>query len=141
ISIRRFKTLLSNIKPRNLSIFILMVALPLAFLWQPEATGAETIDTKAETAIIVDADTGKVLYEKDADEALPPASMTKMMTAYLVLEQIDDGELNWDTTTEISDYAYNLSGNNDFSGVGLHQDVDYTVEELYEAMVIDSNNA
>src|SRR5699024_6049718 len=52
-----------------------------------------------------------------------------------------EGELNWDSTTQISDYAYSISANNSFSGVGLRQNVDYTVQELYEAMAINSDNA
>ncbi|MBO1004182.1 D-alanyl-D-alanine carboxypeptidase [Pseudogracilibacillus auburnensis] len=99
------------------------------------------METKAETAIIVDVNTGKILFAKDENEALPPASMTKMMTEYIVLEMIDKGELNWDTKTQISDYAYSISANTAFSGVGLRQNVDYTVKSLYEAMAINSDNA
>lgn len=98
-------------------------------------------DTKAQSAIIVDVETGKILYEKDADEALPPASMTKMMTEYIVLKLIDEGELSWDDTTEISDYAYEISGDGRFSGIGLRQNVDYKVKDLYDAMAIYSDNA
>lgn len=101
----------------------------------------ENIDIEAESAIIVDANTGKVLYEKQSDLKLPPASMTKMMTEYLVLEAINEGQISWDTTTQIGDYPYWLSSNNSFSGIGLIQDKDYTVRELYEAMAIISDNA
>lgn len=99
-----------------------------------------TIDIASESAILVDADTGKVLYAKEPDIALPPASMTKMMTEYLVWEAIENGEINWDTTTQISDYPYSISANPSFSGIGLRQNVDYTVRELYEAMAINSDN-
>ncbi|QGH32573.1 D-alanyl-D-alanine carboxypeptidase [Gracilibacillus salitolerans] len=102
---------------------------------------AENIDVKAESAIIVDANTGKVLYEKQSDLKLPPASMTKMMTEYLVLEAINEGQISWDTTTQIGDYPYWLSSNNAFSGIGLIQDKGYTVRELYEGMAIISDNA
>src|SRR5690625_5039746 len=72
--------------------------------------------------------------------ALPPASMTKMMTEYLVWEAIESGQISWDTTTQISDYAYSISANPAFSGIGLRQNVDYTVRSLYEAMAINSDN-
>ncbi|RKQ33058.1 D-alanyl-D-alanine carboxypeptidase [Oceanobacillus halophilus] len=101
----------------------------------------ESLDLNAESAILVDFDTGKILYSKNPDATIPPASMTKMMTEYLVLEAIQNGEISWDTTTEISDYAYSISANDAFSGVGLKQDQPYTVKELYEAMAINSDNA
>lgn len=99
------------------------------------------VDVGAKSAILVDAETGKVLFEKEADLTLPPASMTKMMTEYLVLEAIDEGKISWDTTTQISDYPYGISANPSFSGVGLRQNKDYTVKELYKAMAINSDNA
>ncbi|MCA0972358.1 D-alanyl-D-alanine carboxypeptidase [Halobacillus litoralis] len=106
----------------------------------PDHTYA-AVDIGAKSAILVDAETGKVLFEKEADLTLPPASMTKMMTEYLVLEAIDEGQIGWDTTTQISDYPYGISANPNFSGVGLRQNKDYTVRELYEAMAINSDNA
>lgn len=128
-------------KLKYASLYVLMSITLLMMLGQPDFTQAKSFETKAETAILVDADTGKILYAKDEDEALPPASMTKMMTEYIVLEQIDQGEIDWDTKVQVSDYVYELSGNDDFSGVGLRQNVDYTVEQLYEAMAINSDNA
>nr|WP_254434303.1 D-alanyl-D-alanine carboxypeptidase family protein [Halobacillus sp. Marseille-Q1614] len=107
----------------------------------PETTYAKTVEIKADSAILVDADSGKILYEKDSDLTLPPASMAKMMTEYLVLEAIESGDITWETTTQISDYPYSISANASFSGVGLTQGQDYTVRELYEAMAINSDNA
>ncbi|UOQ95681.1 D-alanyl-D-alanine carboxypeptidase [Halobacillus shinanisalinarum] len=107
----------------------------------PGITYAATVEVEAESAILVDAETGKILFEKEADLTLPPASMTKMMTEYLVLEAIEEGEISWDTTTQISDYPYSISADPSFSGVGLTQNQDYTVRELYEAMAINSDNA
>lgn len=131
--------MLNKLKAKGLYAFIF--ALAFICLWQPNIIQAKTLETKAETAIIVDFDTGKILYAKDENEALPPASMTKMMTEYIVLEQINNGDISWDTTTKISDYAYSISANNAFSGVGLRQNVDYTVKDLYNAMAINSDNA
>lgn len=106
-----------------------------------EINAQESLNIEAESAIVVDADTGRILYEKQSDLKLPPASMTKMMTEYLVLEAINNGEISWDTTTQIGDYAYWLSSNNSFSGIGLIQNKAYTVRELYEGMSIISDNA
>ena len=106
-----------------------------------QAKAEEGLNIEAESAILVDAETGKILYAKNPDMTLPPASMTKMMTEYLVLEAIESGDISWDTTTQISDYPYGISANPNFSGVGLRQNVDYTVRALYEAMAINSDNA
>src|SRR5699024_9145268 len=102
---------------------------------------ADGLDIEAESAILVDADSGKILFAKNPDIALPPASMSKMMTEYLVWEAVEEGKISWDTEAEISDYAYEISGNEDFSGVGLYQNRTYTVKELYDAMAINSDNA
>jgi len=118
------------------------LVLVTSFIAQPfTANAATSLDLNAESAILVDGETGKILYAKNADVALPSASMTKMMTEYLVWEAIEKGQITWETTTQISDYAYSISANNDFSGVGLKQQQDYTVRELYEAMAIYSDNA
>ncbi|WP_417168723.1 D-alanyl-D-alanine carboxypeptidase family protein [Terrihalobacillus insolitus] len=113
-----------------------------SFIYSPLKVDAETnFDVQAQSAILLDVETGKILFAKDPDIKLPPASMTKMMTEYLVLEAIENGEISWETTTQISDYAYSISADPTFSGIGLTQDKDYTVRQLYEAMAIGSDNA
>src|SRR5690625_599138 len=89
--------------------------------------------------IIVVVDSGKILYAKDENEALPPASMTKMMTEYIVLEKISNGEISWDTSTQISDFVFDISAVEAFSGIGLRKNIDYIVKELYEAMAFNSD--
>lgn len=127
---------------KKLPIILSMLVIMATLMFQPTVIQAEKgLDLAAESAILVDAETGKVLYSKDSDIALPPASMTKMMTEYLVWEAVESGEISWDTKTEISDYPYDLSADANFSGVGLRQNVEYTVQELYEAMAINSDNA
>ncbi|WP_068675928.1 D-alanyl-D-alanine carboxypeptidase family protein [Oceanobacillus sp. Castelsardo] len=124
------------------SLFFILTVLLGIFTYQPNNTKAQaSLGLEAESAILVDFDTGKVLYEKNADVTLPPASMTKMMTEYLVLEAIKEGKISWDTTTQISDYAYAISANTSLSGVGLEQNKQYTVKDLYQAMAINSDNA
>ena len=127
---------------RSLSYALVLLIMMTTFMLQPLSTQAkDTLDVEAKSAILVDGETGQILFSENPDEALPPASMTKMMTEYLVWEAIEAGEIDWDTTTQISDYAYSISANDSFSGVGLYQDVDYTVRSLYEAMAINSDNA
>ncbi|HET7615348.1 MAG TPA: serine hydrolase, partial [Bacillales bacterium] len=99
------------------------------------------IQVKAPSAILVDADTGKILYEKNADVKRSPASMTKMMAEYLILAAIQKGKISWDSKIHINDYIYDLSQNRALSGVPLRKDITYTVKELYKAMAIYSANA
>ncbi|WP_216831780.1 D-alanyl-D-alanine carboxypeptidase family protein [Alkalihalobacterium elongatum] len=100
-----------------------------------------SIDTVAESAILVDANTGKVLVEKNADVMLPPASMSKMMTEYLVHEAIYNGTIAWDQTVPINSFISNMSHQAGSSNVFLDPEETYTVKDLYEAMAIESGNA
>ncbi|MTW85782.1 D-alanyl-D-alanine carboxypeptidase [Virgibacillus dakarensis] len=126
---------------RNMSLLLALLVVMASLLVQPfSVQAAGTVDIDAESAILVDAETGKIIYSKNPDVALPPASMTKMMTEYLVWEAIEKGQISWDTTTQISDYPYSISADSTFSGVGLTQNKDYTVKQLYEAMAINSDN-
>lgn len=119
-------------------ITCLMISI-LSFSYPNYASAAE-LEVEAEAAILIDAKTGKILYEKKADDLLPPASMTKMMTEYLVLEAIDEGRINWEQEVEISEFVERISKPRDLSNVPLRRDTLYTVRELYEAMAIYSAN-
>ncbi|WP_232219658.1 serine hydrolase [Carnobacterium pleistocenium] len=99
---------------------------------QPEIEGA--------AAFIIEPTTGKVLLNQNGDEKLGIASMTKMVTEYLLLETIKNGDLAWDDQVEISEYAHNISQNYELSNVPLRVDETYSVEELYQAMAIYSAN-
>ncbi|WP_099158957.1 serine hydrolase [Virgibacillus ndiopensis] len=125
---------------RNLSLLLVGLVMLTTILAQPLSSQAAEVEVDAESAILVDAETGKILFEKNSDMALPPASMTKMMTEYLVWEAIESEQISWDTTTQISDYPYSISANANFSGIGLTQDKAYTVKQLYDAMAIFSDN-
>jgi serine-type D-Ala-D-Ala carboxypeptidase (penicillin-binding protein 5/6) len=104
------------------------------------SAATDILDIQANSAILVDADTGLILYAKEPDTALPTASMTKMMTEYLVLEAIKENKISWDQETGISEYVYKISQNRSLSNVPLRSDGKYLVQELYEAMAIYSAN-
>ncbi|CAM3051846.1 D-alanyl-D-alanine carboxypeptidase family protein [Sporolactobacillus spathodeae] len=129
---------------RHLAAFGLIFTLALAVSFQApfakNAEAANTLGLKAKSAILVDFNSGKVLYEKNADQVYPPASMTKMMTEYLVMQALNQKRLTWNTKVSISDYAYTISQNRSFSNVPLRKDYQYTVRDLYEAMAIYSAN-
>ncbi|WP_371069749.1 D-alanyl-D-alanine carboxypeptidase family protein [Sediminibacillus sp. JSM 1682029] len=94
----------------------------------------------AKAAILVNADTRQILYEKQINQSLPVASMSKMMTEYLVLEAIDQEQLTWDQQISISDYAYTISNTPGYSSILLRKDLTYSVEELFHATAIHSAN-
>ncbi|WP_420842738.1 serine hydrolase [Fervidibacillus albus] len=124
------------------------IIIPILFMLLFSFTGnhqasanTDSLNLQGEAAILIDGETGKVLYEKNADELLGVASMSKMMTEYLVLEAIHEGRISWDQEVTINEYVHKLSAAPGLSNVGLTQGEKYTVLELYEAMAIHSGNA
>ncbi len=108
----------------------------------PAKANAETdLGLNVDAAILIDADSGKILYEQNADTSLGIASMTKMMTEYLLLDAINAGTVKWDQEYHVTDYTYKISQNRALSNVPLRRDGTYTIRELYEAMAIYSANA
>ncbi|MDZ5782501.1 D-alanyl-D-alanine carboxypeptidase family protein [Marinococcus luteus] len=97
-------------------------------------------DIEASASIMIDADTGQVVFEDNTDELLSAASMSKMMTEYIVNKAVEDGDISWNDEVAISDKVRELSLQTNLSNVPLRQDETYTVEELYEAMAIYSAN-
>ncbi|CCO09695.2 D-alanyl-D-alanine carboxypeptidase dacA [Carnobacterium maltaromaticum LMA28] len=114
---------------------------PSLLIGGKEAFAAEAPTINAAAAFAIEPKTGKVLLNQNGDAQLGIASMTKMITEYLVLEAIKEGKLTWDQKLSIDDYSYNVSQNNELSNVPLRKDSQYTVKELFEAMAIYSANA
>ena len=110
------------------------------FAGASSAKAEAALNVNADGAILVDAETGKVLYEKNADSVLGIASMTKMMTEYILLETVKKGKVKWDQEYTPSDLVYKISQRTDLSNVPLRADDKYTIHELYEAMAIYSAN-
>ena len=93
-------------------------------------------DIDAKSAILMEVSTGTVLFEKNADEPLPPASVTKVMTMLLVLEAIDAGTIALSDTVRISDYASTMGG----SQVYLKAGEEMTVDDLLKSVIVASAN-
>jgi serine-type D-Ala-D-Ala carboxypeptidase (penicillin-binding protein 5/6) len=113
---------------------VLGLWLVLALMLAPHAANA--YETAAKAAILIDHDTGQVLYEKNADEPLPPASMSKLMTVYMVLERLKDGRLHLDDELSVSEKAWRKGGSKMFVEVGKR----VRVEDLLHGIIIDSGN-
>jgi D-alanyl-D-alanine carboxypeptidase (penicillin-binding protein 5/6) len=97
---------------------------------------AELLETSAREAILIDASTGTVLFEKNADEPTYPSSMTKMMTMYLVFEALAEGHLALDDTLPVSEEAWRMGGSKMFVEV----DTRVAVEDLIQGVVVQSGN-
>ncbi|MEK4126387.1 D-alanyl-D-alanine carboxypeptidase family protein [Anoxybacillus sp. FSL W8-0382] len=91
---------------------------------------------EARSAILIERDTGAILYEKNAHEPLPPASMTKIMTMLLIMEAIDQGKLKLDERVRASEYAASMGG----SQIFLEPGEEMTVDDLLKGVAIGSGN-
>ncbi|MCQ6281992.1 serine hydrolase [Bacillus sp. EB600] len=99
------------------------------------------LNVHASGAILVDGKTGRVLYDQNADTLHGIASMTKMLTEYMLLDDIKKGKVSWDQTYTVDDLVYKISQDPSLSNVPLRQGGQYTVKELYQAMAIYSADA
>ncbi|WP_083462955.1 D-alanyl-D-alanine carboxypeptidase family protein [Calditerricola satsumensis] len=90
----------------------------------------------AVSAILIDADTGTVLYEKNSRLKLPPASITKIMTLLLVMEAIDRGKIKLTDKVRVSEYAASMGG----SQIFLEPGEEMTVEDLIKGVAVASGN-
>ena len=91
---------------------------------------------KAKSAILVEASTGKILFEKNADEKLHPASMTKMMSMLLIIEAIENGIIKWDQVVQVSENASSMGG----SQILLETGEKMSVRDLFKGVAIASGN-
>jgi len=100
----------------------------------PKVVGG--IDTQARHALIVEAETGAVLLDKLADERIPPASMSKVMTAYMVFDYLKQGRAKLDDELPVSETAWRTGGSKMFVPIGSRIKID----DLLRGMIIQSGN-
>lgn len=100
----------------------------------PVSAGA--FDTAAREAILVDFDTGTVLLEREADKPVPPASMSKLMTVYMVFERLREGTLALDDMIPVSEKAWRTGGSRMF----IEVDTTVPVEDLLRGIIVQSGN-
>ncbi|WP_404469280.1 D-alanyl-D-alanine carboxypeptidase family protein [Sutcliffiella horikoshii] len=128
---------------KQLFVGLLVLTLMVSIFPGKSAQAEENdfLNINAKAAILIEFSTGKIIYQKNVDEALPVASMTKMMTEYLLLEAIEEGKLDWSKEVILSDYAQAISQKYpELSNVPMRKQEPYTIKELYEAMAIYSAN-
>jgi D-alanyl-D-alanine carboxypeptidase (penicillin-binding protein 5/6) len=93
-------------------------------------------EINATSYLLLDAKTGRVIVEENADEALPPASLTKIMTSYIAIEEIMNDRLRLDDPIHISEKAWRMEGSKTFVGV----DTQVQAEDLLRGIIIQSGN-
>lgn len=96
----------------------------------------DKLDLQAKSAVLMEGSTGRVLYQKDADKKLPPASITKVMTLLLVMEAIEKGTIKLEDKVNISEHAMSMGG----SQIWLKPGEDFNVDQLLKATAIASAN-
>lgn len=127
-----------------LILFLIFFSLVLT-VHAEDTTQSESVNSKstnislaenAKSAIMLEASTGKIIFEKNANEKLPMASMTKMMTLLIIMENIENGNIKWSDSVITSEHAASMGGSQIFLEVGEEM----TVEELVKGICIASGN-
>ena len=108
-----------------------------ALLFGP--AGANAIETVAKQALVVDYETGSVLYDKNADESVQPASMTKLMTLYILFDRLKQGKLTLNDTFPVTENAWSR-GESDESNMFLPLNSTVRIEDLIRGIAIQSGN-
>jgi len=123
---------------KNFGVWIMTILLTLTSFTSVSfaAEDGPKLVESGKSAILIERDTGEILYEKDTDLTLPPASMTKIMTLILIMEALNDGSLKLDEKVRASEYAASMGG----SQIFLEPGEEMTVDELLKGVAIASGN-
>lgn len=114
----------------------ILIGVLLIFTYNNVKAEELKLAESSKSAIIIEASTGKVLFEKNADEKLVPASMTKMMSMLLIIENIESGVLKWNQKITVSENASSMGG----SQILLETGEKMTVKDLFKGVAIASGN-
>lgn len=120
---------------KKLLLFVLGASLSAA-VWANYGLPPPPPKVEAKAALLLDMSSGQVLAEENADRKLEPASLTKLMVVYLVLDALKSGELDRDTALTVPEYAAATSGSRMFAKAGQK----ISVEDLLSALIIQSAN-
>lgn len=103
---------------------------------ETEETSDDGLLSDGKSAILIEASTGKIIYEKNSHDRYAPASMTKIMSMIIIIEEIENGNLKWNETLVASEYAASMGG----SQIFLQPNEKMTVKDLFKAVAIGSAN-
>lgn len=125
---------------KRITTVFFMITCMLLSVWNSSAFAEEKQSTdlvnQVRSAILIERDTGNILYEKNSNQELPPASMTKIMTMLLIMEAIDEGKLSWTEKIRASEYAASMGG----SQIFLEPGEEMTTKEMLKGIAIGSGN-
>lgn len=121
---------------KKLTCFVLMALI------LPLSTGSgKAIETSAREAILIDVDTGEAILEKGADNSMPPASMSKLMTLYILFQRLRDGSVKLEDTFTVSENAWRKGGaKSGSSTMFLEPGKKVKVEDLIRGIIVQSGN-
>ena len=119
---------------KRMGCMVLVLVLTLGVL--PRKAQAVELDLDGKSALLMDVATGTILYEKNAHEALSPASVTKVMTMLLIMEAIDSGKISWDDTVTASESAAAKGG----SQIYLKAGETMSVSDMVKSIAVSSAN-
>ena len=116
---------------KMLILFLFLFCIPII-----KAEEVEDLAPNATSAIMIEASTGEILFQKNKDEKLAPASMTKMMSMLIIIEEIENGNLKWDEMITTSERASSMGGSQIFLKAGEKM----SVTDLLKGIAIASGN-
>ncbi len=124
-----------------LFLFVILLAGALFYTYEKKPlTNPFETDIQASSIYVFDMDAGEMLYEKNSDAPVAIASMTKLMTQYIVLNAIKSDNIRWETEYAPSEAVLAISNHPSFSNLYMKKDRRYTVEELFAAATVISAN-
>lgn len=122
---------------KKVLLFLISLLLPISVLASGTTMMAnDTLASNAKSAILIEATTGEVLFEKNSHEKLAPASMTKLMSMLIIIEAIENGIINWDQKITISENASKMGG----SQILLETNEEMSVSDLFKGVAVASGN-
>lgn len=122
----------------NMKKFFLILILVSLLLWGMVTPVHAATPINASAAIMIDATTGQVIYEQNAQKKLPVASISKLLTAIVIEDEVQQKQITGDSKVKISDEVAAISNDSSYSAIGLQAGESYTVRELLNAALVKS---
>lgn len=124
---------------RYVIIFLItlqMISSSLISVWAETYENLSDLGLQSKSAVLMEADTGTIIYEQNSHEKLPPASVTKVMTLLLIYDAVADGKIKWDDMVTVSEHAASMGG----SQVYLEPTEQQMVHDMTKCIAIASAN-